>query len=161
MNSLGLNHTPCPTSNPTTVSAPDPLFLSPQHDVVTITTTDCVVTSNETRMACAVPEGVGFNFTWSVCVARQCSTTPHPAPKALQTSYGPPFVVTCTAADDLAQPMAIAVTGTVGGAVITLSGANFGVDATLITVLWNGVALRDVKVRQLPPEPFHASTHSQ
>ncbi len=44
---------------------------------------------------------------------------------------------------------------------VTLSGANFGVDATLITVLWNGAAVHDVKVRQLPPKPVHTSVHSQ
>jgi hypothetical protein len=79
--SPGVNHTPCPTFNPPIVRVSLRLccsLLLVQLGVVTITTTDCVVTSNETRMACGVPEGVGFSFTRSVCVAKECSTTPHP-----------------------------------------------------------------------------------
>ncbi len=101
-----------------------------------------VLGAGHTSVACTTPAGVGAGYSWTISVAGQES-----APSTQTTSYGLPSVT------------AVAVTGsgvaggdeagsvpTAGGATVTLSGVNFGADASNILVLWNGTVLPRVAV---------------
>lgn len=78
------------------------------HDVL------CNVAVPFTRVTCTLPAGVGVGFTWSLCVARQCS-----APGAQPVSYAQPVI------DSISDEGAYR-SQTSGGGRITLRGSSFG-----------------------------------
>ena len=97
-----------------------------------VSTTDCTVVS-EVEMRCATPPGTGTGYRWSVTVAGQSSQV-----SVQSTSYGLPVVLNVT------SPVLVQgryVVPTAGGAVVTVSGRNFGADVREIAVHWNGLAV--------------------
>lgn len=120
---------------------------SGEHGPARVAAPGCAVSQEEVEVTCMVPPGVGTNFSWSVCVAGQCSP---PTPGAV-TSYGAPTVTRVDVSDSGPGSTAPA-TGTAGGATITLLGTNLGSDPRDVTVTWNGEEVTSV---------FYPVPHSQ
>jgi hypothetical protein len=105
--------------------------------------TACVVVgAGHTAVRCAAPAGVGTGYAWSLSVAGQAS-----APSTDTTSYGPPVVTAVSVSGPGAaggdEPGAVP---TAGGAVVTLTGLNFGADASRIVLTWDGAVVPGVVV---------------
>jgi hypothetical protein len=90
---------------------------------------------------CIMPAGVGVGYRWVVTVGDQASL-----PSSQTTSFSPPVVssVELRLVGGATVPLVQGVP-TAGGATVVLSGANFGPDASLARVWWNGVSVRGVR----------------
>jgi hypothetical protein len=88
---------------------------------VVLTSTDCSLAVEHVEVWCVVPSGGGAGFVWSVVVDGQSS-----APSLQNTSYAPPIVAAIGVSGSGTfedEPDAVP---TSGGAIVTLSGSNFG-----------------------------------
>jgi hypothetical protein len=95
---------------------------------------NCTITVAHETIVCQTPAGVGTGYRWRVTVAGQASLL-----SSEVASFRVPNVTSVLVNGRRSTP-------TAGGALLTFTGSQFGVDNAAVTVLWNGVALPGVYV---------------
>jgi hypothetical protein len=110
---------------------------------VVLRTSACsVVGTGHTVVMCASPAGAGAGHSWTLTVAGRSS-----APSTQTTSYGLPSVTAVTVTGSgVAGGNEAGAVPTAGGSTVTLTGFNFGTDASAVRVVWNGTLLPSVAV---------------
>ena len=137
----GTNFGPSTTSGSQPVSATY-VTTTANQPTATFTATGCSVVS-QTTITCRSGPGYGRDLSWTVVVGGQAS-----AASSSLTAYSPPTITSMSGATGLL---------TSGGATLTLSGTNFGVNSTsnviLVTYYWGTTADGAFRPQQAPYQP--------